>query len=74
MIVQIEDIRVLCTEYDTRDILNINETGLNWKRIPDRILVKKPYSGTKKSKDRIIIALTSNTDSSEKFEPWIIGK
>jgi hypothetical protein len=32
------------------------------------------YSGTKKSKDRITIALTSNADGSEKFLTWVIGK
>ena len=52
----------------------MDETSLNWKRTPDRTLVTKSYSRTKKSKDRIIIALTSNTDSSEKFLAWVISK
>ena len=34
----------------------------------------KSHSGTKKSKDYIIIALTSNADSSEKFLAWVISK
>jgi len=62
-----EEVRGLCTEYKLCDILNIDETGLNWKRTPDRTLVTKSHSGTKKSKDRITIALTSNADGSEKF-------
>ena len=66
-IAQIEEVRRLCTQYELRDILNIDETGLNWKRTPDHTLVTKPYSGTKKSKDRIIIVLISNTDNSENF-------
>jgi hypothetical protein len=45
----------------------MDETGLNWKRTPDRTLVTKSHSRTKKSKDRITITLTSNADSSEKF-------
>ena len=52
----------------------MDETGLNQKRTPNRTLATKSHSGTKKSKDRITIALTSNADSSEKFLPWVIGK
>ena len=73
-IAQMERVRQLCTEYEEKDILNIDETGLNWKRTPDRTLATKSYSGTKKSKDRITIALTSNADGSEKFLAWVISK
>jgi hypothetical protein len=73
-ITQMEELRLLCTKYETHNILNMDETGLNWKRTPDRTLATKSYSGTKKSKDRITVALTSNADGSEKFEPWVIGK
>ena len=73
-ITQMENVRRLCTEYDKCDILNMDETGLNWRRTPDRTLATKPHNGTTKSKDRITIALTSNTDGSEKFLPWVIGK
>ena len=73
-IIQIEAIRQLCLLYPLRNILNIDETSLNQKRTPDRTLVTKSYSGTKKSKDRIIVILTSNADSSERFEPWVIEK
>lgn len=52
----------------------MDETSLNWKRTPDCTLAMKPLSGTKKSKDRITIALTSNVDSSEKLRPWVISK
>ena len=73
-IVIMEGVRRLCTQYHRRDILNMDETGLNWKRTPDRTLATKSHSGTKKSKDRITIALTSNADGSEKFTTWVIGK
>jgi hypothetical protein len=73
-IAQMEELRRLCTQYELRDILNMDETGLNWKRTPDRTLATKSHSGTKKSKDRITIALTSNADGSEKFTAWVIGK
>jgi hypothetical protein len=35
---------------------------------------QQSYSGTKKSKDRITIALTSNANGSEKFLAWVISK
>jgi DDE superfamily endonuclease/Tc5 transposase DNA-binding domain len=73
-ITQMEALQHLCTKYKLCDILNMDETGLNWKRTPDRTLATKSHSGTKKSKDRITIALTSNADGSEKFLPWVIGK
>jgi hypothetical protein len=73
-IAQMEAVRKLCKEYALKDILNMDETGLNWKRTPDRTLATKSHSGTKKSKDRITIALTSNADGSEKFLAWVIGK
>ena len=68
-ITQMEELRLLCAKYEARNILNMDETGLNWKRTPDRTLATKSHSGTKKSKDRITVALTSNADGSEKFEP-----
>jgi hypothetical protein len=73
-IVQIKETRRLCTKYELCNILNIDKTGLNWKRTPDRTLITKSHNRTKKSKDRITIALTSNANRSEKFEPWIIDK
>jgi hypothetical protein len=73
-IAQMEELRRLYTQYELRDTLNMDETGLNWKRTPNCTLATKSHSGTKKSKDRITIALTSNADSSEKFTTWVIGK
>ena len=64
-----EVVRQLYKEYEPCNILNIDETSLNWKRTPDRTLVTQSYSGTKKSKDRITITLTSNADRSKKFTP-----
>jgi hypothetical protein len=69
-----EALRQLCKEYEPCSILNMDETGLHWKRTPDRTLATQPYNGTKKSKDRITIALTCNADGSEKFLAWVIGK
>ena len=71
---QMERLWQLCIEYNLCDIFNMDETGLNWKRTPDRTLATKAHSGTRKSKDRITIALISNADGTEKLEPWVIGK
>ena len=60
-------VRQLCKKYKLRNILNIDETCPNWKGTSDRTLATQSYSRTKKSKDRITIALTSNTGDSKKF-------
>ena len=69
-----EDLRTLATTYDPNDILNMDETGLFWKLSPDRSLAIKAQKGGKKSKDRITVALTSNTTGTNEIEPWIISK
>jgi hypothetical protein len=73
-ILQMEEVQQLCRKYELRDILNMDETGLNWKRTPDHTLATKSHSRTKKSKDRITIMLTSNAYGSEKLKPLVIGK
>ena len=73
MVTQMADIRLLCKQYHPRDIFNMDETGLYWKRTPNRTLATEPGSGNKKAKDRITLALTANADGSEKLDPWIIG-
>jgi hypothetical protein len=73
-IAQMEAVRQLCTEYELRDVFNMDETGLNWRRTPDRTLATAATAGTKRSKDRITVALTVNADGSEKLDPWVIGR
>jgi hypothetical protein len=69
-----EEDRELAKLYDLDDILNMDESGLFWKMSLNKTLAIEQGSGGKKSKDRIMIALTVNTSGSKKFEPWIIGK
>jgi hypothetical protein len=64
-----EEIRALCATYHPCDIFNMDETGLFWKLIPNRILAIQAVSGEKNSKDQITVALTVNPDRSEKLEP-----
>ena len=71
---QMNDLCILCLEYDPNDILNMDETGLFWKMSPDRTLATKAASGGKKSKDRITAALTSNATGTDDIPVWIIGK
>ena len=51
----------------------MDETGLYWKRTPDRTLSTRARPSTKKSKDRISIALTTNADGTEKLPLLIIS-
>jgi hypothetical protein len=66
-------VRALATEYSPENTLNIDETGLFWKMVPDRTLATKAGSGGKKSKDRVTLAFTCSA-TSKKEEPWVISK
>ena len=59
--------------YSPRDIFNCDETGLYWKRIPDRSLATRSLPGRKKEKARISALFCCNADGSEKLKPWFIG-
>ena len=72
-IVQMEKIRLLATEYDLDNVLNMDETGLFWKLIPDRTLATKAGSGGKKSKDRVTLVFTVSA-SGKKELVWCIAK
>jgi hypothetical protein len=71
---QMDDLRTLTAEYEPRNVLNMDETGLFWKQSPNRTLATEAQSGGKKAKDRITMALTSNADGSENIVSWFIGK
>lgn len=71
---QMDDLHILCLEYNPNDILNMDKTGLFWKMSPDHMLATKAASGGKKSKDRVTIALTSNATGTDDIPVWIIGK
>jgi hypothetical protein len=61
--------------YDTRDIWNVDKTGLLWKGVPNRNLVlqgEKSKAG-KLAKERLTIALLCSVIG-EKFKPLVIGK
>jgi hypothetical protein len=68
-----EKVRQLAAEYNPDNVLNMDETGLFWKLIPERTLATQAGSGGKKSKDRITLAFTISA-SGKKEQVWYIGK
>lgn len=63
-------------DYDPCDIYNVDETGLFYNSLPDRTLTYKGENchGGKHSKERLTVLLCSNSDGSDKLQPWVIGK
>ena len=62
--------------FDPEDIYNIDETGLFYKLQPNQTLATKSSDirGTKKSKERVTVALGANATGSHKLRPFLIGK
>ncbi|KAF2900123.1 hypothetical protein ILUMI_06064 [Ignelater luminosus] len=57
-------------------VYNIDETGLNYKMLPNKTLAasNETVAGTKLIKDRLTIAPCSNGDGSHKLPLFVIGK
>lgn len=57
-------------------IFNADETGLFYRATPDRSLVlsTEDCKGRKKSKERLIVLLCSNSTGTEKLKLIVIGK
>lgn len=57
-------------------VFNIDETGLNYKMLPNKTLASSNDSvaGTKLIKDRLTIAPCSNADGTHKLPLFVIGK
>ena len=69
-----EDLQRVLQDYDPEDIFNLDETGLFYRLGPNYTLATTKVSGTKKSKDRITVALTSNATGTTKLKPFVISK
>ena len=67
-------IRRVLKGYKMQDIFNCDESGLFWKRIPDKSLCSRSLPGQQKEKARITAHFTCNADGSEKLPIWFIGK
>ncbi|UYV66728.1 CENPBD1 [Cordylochernes scorpioides] len=63
--------------YDSKQVFNVDETGLFWKRLPDRTFTSKTEKsapGFKTSKDRLTLLLGGNANGDFKFKPFLIYK
>jgi hypothetical protein len=61
--------------YESRQIFNVDETGLFWKRLPDKTYISKSESsapGFKAKKDRLTLLLGGNAYGDFKFKPFLI--
>ncbi|XP_037809653.1 tigger transposable element-derived protein 1-like [Lucilia sericata] len=61
--------------YSAQQVLNADETGLFWKRLPGRTYISKSEKsspGYKSSKDRLTLLLGGNAAGDFKFKPFLI--
>lgn len=66
-------IRAITAEYSQKDVYNMDETALYWKKTPERGLATQQMPGVKVDKCRMTIALTVNADGTDRVPLWIIG-
>jgi len=67
------ELRAIVVSFPSKDVYNMDETGLFWKATPYTTLATEALSGTKKQKARVSLANCSNADGSDKLHLWIIG-
>ena len=68
-------IREIVSQYVRENVFNMDETGLFFAQAPSRTLTtKEMVSGGKVMKNRITVALCSNSTGSVKIKPLIIGQ
>jgi hypothetical protein len=48
--VALKDLQLLYDQYESRDIYNMDETGLFWKAMPDRTLALEALASGKRAK------------------------
>lgn len=61
--------------YSAKQVLNVDETGLFWKRLPGRTYISKSEKscpGYKVSKERLTLLLGGNAEGDFKFKPFLI--
>lgn len=62
-------------EYSAKQVFNVDETGLYWKKMPNRTYImeeEKTAPGFKASKDRLTLLLGSNAEGDCKLKPLMI--
>ena len=72
----IERLPELCQDYESRNILNLDELGLFFKALPEKGLAEKTKKskGGKKSKQRMTVMFIVASDGSLVFEPTVIWR
>uniref|UniRef100_A0A8C9SH57 HTH CENPB-type domain-containing protein n=1 Tax=Scleropages formosus TaxID=113540 RepID=A0A8C9SH57_SCLFO len=66
---------ILEGSYDPRQVFNMDETGLFWKRMPSRMLASqegRKVSGHETSKDRLTLLLGGNLKGDVKLKPLLV--
>ncbi|GFY28354.1 tigger transposable element-derived protein 1 [Trichonephila clavipes] len=64
-------------DYSVDQVFNVDETGLYWKKLPNRTYIakdEKTASGHKASKDRVTLLLCSNASGDRMLKPLLINK
>ncbi|GFX22977.1 tigger transposable element-derived protein 1 [Trichonephila clavipes] len=64
-------------DYSAGQVFNADETGLYWKKLPNRTYIakdEKTASGHKASKDRVTLLLCSNASGDRMLKPLLINK
>ncbi|GFV12183.1 protein E(sev)2B [Trichonephila clavipes] len=64
-------------DYSADQVFNADETGLYWKKLPNRTYIakdEKTASGHKASKDRVTLLLCSNAPGDRMLKPLLINK
>ncbi|GFW43567.1 tigger transposable element-derived protein 1 [Trichonephila clavipes] len=64
-------------DYSADQVFNADETGLYWKKLPNRTYIakdEKTASGHKVSKDRVTLLLCSNASGDRMLKPLLINK
>ena len=68
------ELQAIVAQYAPEDVYNVDETGLFYRMPPSKSLAQGPRQGTKQYKDRITVALCTNSDGSDRLKPLVIGK
>ncbi|KAK3881758.1 hypothetical protein Pcinc_013840 [Petrolisthes cinctipes] len=62
-------------EYSSKQVFNLDETGLYWKKLPNRTYISKEEAtapGFKAAKDRLTLLLGANAEGDCKLNPMLI--
>ncbi|XP_022908489.2 tigger transposable element-derived protein 6-like [Onthophagus taurus] len=67
---------IVKNSYAPRDVFNMDKTGIFYTLMSNRTLHFKGERchGSAKSKQRVTVVLCCNSDGSEKYKAWVIGK